>query len=132
MGPDMARLILRLAVGGLMLPHGLAKLSRGVHGIAGMLTARGLPGFIAYGVLLGEVAGPLLVLIGLWTRPAATVMAFNMAVAVWLAHTGDLFHASKGGGWALELQGLYFAGAAALALLGAGRYAVRNGTGRWD
>ncbi len=51
---DVGKLLLRLAVGGLMLFHGLHKLVAGVDGISGMLVAKGLPGFIAYGVLVGR------------------------------------------------------------------------------
>ncbi len=58
---DAGKLLLRLAVGGLMLFHGIHKLIDGVDGISGMLAAQGLPGFIAYGVLVGEVVAPLLV-----------------------------------------------------------------------
>ncbi len=57
---DAGKLLLRLAVGGLMLFHGLHKLLDGVDGISGMLAAKGLPGFIAYGVLVGEVVAPCL------------------------------------------------------------------------
>ncbi|HIE8860294.1 TPA: DoxX family membrane protein [Klebsiella quasipneumoniae subsp. similipneumoniae] len=53
---DAGKLLLRLAVGGLMLFHGLHKLLDGVDGISGMLAAKGLPGFIAYGVLVGAWA----------------------------------------------------------------------------
>jgi putative oxidoreductase len=52
------KLLLRLAVGGLMLFHGLHKLFGGVGFISGMLVEKGLPGFIAYGVLIGEVVAP--------------------------------------------------------------------------
>ncbi len=52
---DFGKFLLRLAVGGLMLFHGLHKLFDGVDGISNMLIAKGLPGFIAYGVLVGEV-----------------------------------------------------------------------------
>lgn len=41
---DAGKLLLRLAVGGLMLFHGLHKLLDGVDGISGMLVAKGLPG----------------------------------------------------------------------------------------
>ncbi len=51
---DAGKLLLRLAVGGLMLFHGLHKLLDGVDGISGMLVAKGWPGFIAYGVLVGD------------------------------------------------------------------------------
>ncbi len=80
---DFGKLLLRLVVGGLMLFHGLHKLFDGVDGISAMLVAKGLPGFIAYGVLVGEVVAPILLILGVLTRPAALVLAFTMAVA-WL------------------------------------------------
>lgn len=40
---DAGKLILRLALGILVIMHGLAKLSSGVGGIAGMLSSHGLP-----------------------------------------------------------------------------------------
>ena len=42
---DTGKLILRLSLGILVLMHGLAKLSGGVGGIAGMLSGHGLPGY---------------------------------------------------------------------------------------
>ena len=66
-----------------MLFHGLHKLFGGVGFISGMLVEKGLPGFIAYGVLIGEVVAPILSIVGLFTRPAALVLAFTMIVA-WL------------------------------------------------
>ena len=47
-----------------------------------------------------------------------------MIVAVLVAHTGDLFHLNKQGGYQLELQAMYLFTAVALALTGAGRYSV--------
>ena len=44
--------------------------------------------------------------------------------AVLLAHTGDLFHLGRSGGYALELQAMYLFTAVALALTGAGRFSV--------
>ena len=115
-----------------MLLHGIGKVRHGIGGISGEVTAHGLPSVVAYLVYLGEVVAPILVVIGWATRPAAVVIAINMLVAVWLAHMGTVWTLNKGGGWSLELQGLYFFGAAAIALLGTGRYAVMNGMGRWS
>ena len=44
-------------------------------------------------------------------------MAFNMVVAVALAHAAQISTLGKSGGWALELQGLYFFGSLAIALM---------------
>lgn len=109
--------LLRLAVAGLMLLHGISKLMHGLGPIEGMLVNAGLPAFIAYGVLIGEVIAPLLVLANRFVVPAALVMAFNMIVAVALAHSSQVFTLGKAGGWALELQGLYFFGSLAIALM---------------
>jgi len=115
--PEVGFFILRWAVAGLMLFHGISKLLHGLGSIQAMLIAAGLPAFIAYGVLIGEVVAPLLVLANRLVVPAALVMAFNMVVAVALVHTAQVFTLSKSGGWALELQGLFFFGSLAIALL---------------
>lgn len=129
---DLGRLVLRLTVGGLMLPHGIAKATGGLGGISSMLAAKGLPEALAYGVYVGELVAPVLIIAGWYTRPAAVVLAFNMVVAVLLAHQGDLMQLNEHGGWALELQAFYLFGALAVALLGAGKYAVSGGNGKWD
>jgi len=114
-------LVLCWSVAGMMLFHGISKLSHGIGSIEGVVTAAGLPSFVAYGVLVGEVLAPLLILAGLFVVPAALVMAFNMIVAVALAHAAQFFTLGKSGGWALELQALYFFGSLAIALLAPAR-----------
>ena len=121
---DTGKLLLRLAVGGLMLFHGLHKAIDGVDGIAGMLVAKGLPGFIAYGVLVGEVIAPILIILGILTRPAALVLAFTMVVAWLMVGTGKTFALDAVGAWAIESLVYFFVGALAIAFLGAGRYAI--------
>jgi len=96
-----------------------------------MLTAKGLPGFLAYGVYIGEIIVPLLLIIGFRTRIAALIFAFNMLVAMLLAHAGDIFTLSKHGGWAVELIALFLFGALALFFTGAGKYAFST-THKWD
>lgn len=132
MTDDMGKLVLRLSVGVLMLLHGIFKLQNGVGGIAGMLGSQGLPGFLAYGVYLGEVVGPVLVIIGLCTRVGAVLIIGNMLVALALAHSQELFSLGSMGGWALELQGMFLFGAVAIALLGAGKFSVGGVSGRYN
>lgn len=123
----LGKLILRLGVGGLILLHGIAKLlNPGSLGWIGDLVAsQGLPTFLAYGVLIGEVIAPVMAILGWQTRLAGLLMAGNMLVAFALVHMGDLFTLGDSGGWALELQGLYLFGALAIVFLGSGRMAVR-------
>ncbi|WP_194726171.1 DoxX family protein [Noviherbaspirillum malthae] len=129
---DAGKLVLRAAIAILLLFHGISKLIGGVGFITGMLAKFGLPPAIGYLVYIGEVVAPLLILFGIWARAAALVVAINMVVAVLLVHTAQFFTTSQTGGWALELQGLYFAGAIAIALLGAGRYSIGGVTGKWN
>ena len=129
---DAGKLLLRVSLGLLMLLHGIKKLRGGIDGIIGNVDSHGLPTFFAYGVYLGEVVAPLFLLAGWMTRPAALVFAFNMIIAVWLSHADQVFDLGKSGGWAIELPALYFFGAIVLALIGAGRYSVSRGNGRFD
>ena len=121
---DFGKLFLRLAVGGLMLFHGLHKLFGGVGFISGMLVEKGLPGFIAYGVLIGEVVAPVLIVLGILTRPAALVLAFTMIVAWLMVGTGKTFALDAVGAWAIESLVYFFIGALAVAFMGAGRYSL--------
>ncbi len=130
---DVGKLILRVVIGGLMLPHGFSKVGAdGIAGIQGMLAGRGLPELLAYGVYAGEIVAPLLMIVGYFTRPAAGVFAFNMLVAIALAHATQLVQLNDHGGLQLELQYLFMFGSIAIVLLGAGRYSASGGTGRWD
>lgn len=129
---DTGKLILRLALGLLILLHGISKVMNGVDGILAGVTKAGLPEAFGYLVYVGEVLAPLLVIVGFWTRAAASIIAINMIVAVYLVHVPQLFTLAQTGGWALELQGMYFFTAVAIALLGAGRYSVGGAAGRWN
>lgn len=129
---DLGKLVIRSALAILILLHGISKLTGGIDGITGMVTNAGMPAAFAYGVYVGEVIAPLLVLIGLWTRAAAVAMAINMVVAIMLVHIPELAQLNKQGGWALELQGMFLFGAIAVALLGAGRYSVGGINGKWN
>ena len=126
---DTGKLVLRLALGLLILFHGVSKLMDPI--LAGV-TSAGFPRAFGYLVYVGEVLAPILVVIGFLTRPAALVIAINMMFAVYLVHTSQFFTLSKTGGWALELQGMYFFTAVAIALLGAGRFSVGGTANRWN
>ena len=123
---DIGKLVLRLTLGILLLLHGVAKIFGGVGGIAGMLQGIGLPGFMAYGVYIGEVLAPLLIIVGWYARVGALVVVVNMLVAIYLAHQKDVFALGQGGGWAIELQAFFLFTALALALIGPGRFSAKE------
>jgi putative oxidoreductase len=129
---DAGKLVLRAVLAAMLLFHGISKMHSGIGFVADMLAKAGLPVVFGYGVYIGEVIAPLLILVGLFTRPAALVVAINMIVAVLLVHTSQFFTLNETGGWALELQGMYFFTAIAIALLGAGRYSVAGTNGRFN
>ena len=129
---DLGKLLLRVALSLLMLFHGVSKIYHGIDSIIGMIDRAGLPSAVAYLVYIGEVGAPILVLLGIWSRPAALIIAINMTVAVLLVHTSQFFTLTKTGGWALELQAMYFASALAVALLGAGRFSFGGAAGKWN
>jgi len=123
---DLGRLLLRLGLGACILLHGIAKLRGGIDPIAGMVTGLGLPAFVAYGVYVGELLAPVLVILGWYSRIGALVIAINMVAAVALVHRADLFKLADTGGYALELQAMYLITALALALMGPGRFSVNE------
>ncbi|WP_417781268.1 DoxX family protein [Stutzerimonas xanthomarina] len=132
MTDDLGKLVLRVSLGVLILLHGLFKLQNGIDGIIGMLASHGLPALLAYGVYIGEVVGPALVIVGVFTRVGALLIAVNMLAAFGLAHLQELFSLGQMGGWALELQGMFLFGSIAVALLGAGRFSVGGTGGRYN
>lgn len=125
--PDFGKLVLRLSLGFLLLFHGEFKVVHGVGWIASMLKAHGIPGFVAWGAYVGEVVAPVMLIIGLMTRPAAFIIAVNLVFATLLVKTGAVWDRTSVGAWALESEAFYFFAAFAIMLLGAGRYClIRN------
>lgn len=91
--------LLRIVTGLLFLWHGSRKLF-GFPAEAG----EDSPAWITYGAGPIELVGGVLVMIGLFTRPAAFICSGTMAVAYWLVHgMRDLFPLNNGG----ELAALY-------------------------
>lgn len=130
MNPDtsdaIGKLILRLTLSILILLHGIAKLTGGIDPVTAMLQGIGLPAVMAYGVYIGEIVGPTLLLIGWYARIGAGIIAINMLFALLLAHRGQFLALTPHGGWALELQGMYLFTALALVLIGPGRLSIND------
>lgn len=130
--PGLGLLLLRISIGGLMLTHGINKIKNGVGKIKGMLTAKELPEIMAYGIYLGEVVAPILIIIGFFTRPAAAIVAFTMGVAIYAANGSDLLAVDARGSFKIELALMYLLGSLTLVFSGSGRFGVRKGLGPWD
>ena len=131
-GQNIGRFLLRIAVGGLLLFHGISKLTHGVAWMAGPLSAFHLPFFVAYGVYIGEVVAPVLIILGVWTRPAALVIAFDLLMAIVLVSHPRMYSINPSGGWGMELDALYLLPALAVFFLGAGKLSVTGANGKWN
>lgn len=108
--------LMRIVTGFLFLCHGSQKLF-GLPAAA----REGAPAWIQFGAGGIEFFGGLLVMIGLFTRPAAFLSSGCMAVAYWLAHgTQALFPLNNGG----ELAALYCFVFLFIACRGAGMWGV--------
>lgn len=123
---DIAKLILRLSVGIMMLFHGFEKVVNGIGGIKHLTVSAGLPEFFAYGVFVGEVIVPIFIILGLYARVASVFLAVNMTMAIYLAHGNSLFALGKHGALAIELPLFYLVLSIVIFLLGSGKYAVNN------
>ncbi|HRP62333.1 MAG TPA: DoxX family protein [Phycisphaerales bacterium] len=87
---DLGLTLLRIAAGLLMAPHGWGKIppsGQFLDGVSEM--GFPMPIVFAWGAALSEFVGGLLLAAGLFTRPAAFMMAGTMVVAAFVAHAGD-------------------------------------------
>ena len=119
---NFGTLILRLFLGFFMLLHGYAKLKHGLGGIESILMNNGWPTIFAYGIYIGEILAPILLIIGYKVRFAAFTILMTIITAIYLVHAGDLLSLSKTGGLMLELQYFYIFTSLVIIFLGAGRY----------
>ena len=123
----IGKLVLRLLTGLLMLFHGVAKVSHpdSLVFIKARLIDLGLPHLTVYGVYLGEIIAPIMIILGIFSRIGGLLIVGNMLFAIILMHAGHLFLLTEHGGWRLELQGFYLFCGLAIMFLGSGKYAVR-------
>jgi putative oxidoreductase len=130
MSEDFGKLALRLGLGGLVLFHGINKLLTGLDPVTALLAQHNMSETLAYGVYLGELIAPVFVILGLFSRVGGLLIAANMLAAVLLAGIANVLVIAPGGGYALEVEAMYFAAAIAVTLCGAGRFSI--GGGRWN
>lgn len=129
---DAGKLILRLLVGGLLILHGFHKILSGPAGVAGMIASLHLPHFFAWGVYIGEVVAPILVILGVYARIGGWIILANMIVAVLATRGIHIFYLNAYGGLGLELEFFYAFGGLAIALMGSGRFSLGGASGKWN
>ncbi|GAA2175387.1 hypothetical protein GCM10009846_25080 [Agrococcus versicolor] len=135
---DVALLVLRLVVGGVMVAHGAQKLfAQGIDATVAGFAGMGVPmPEIAAPFVIGvELVGGALIVLGAALPIVGLLVAIDMAVALALVHAPFGVFVAEGG-W--ELVAALGAGALALAVVGGGRIGVdgllggrsRRGRGR--
>ncbi len=88
---DYGKLPLRLAVGALFLFTGITK-AMDFKGVVGFLTMKGFPlaKFMAGLLTVGEIAGGLMLVLGLLTRIGAAILSIILIVALAKVHAAQL------------------------------------------
>lgn len=124
---DLAKFILRITLGLLMLFHGVGKLVnlQTLGFIKNQLEGIGMHPIFAYGVYVGEIVAPLLIILGIYSRFGGFLIFLNMLFAIGLVHMNDLLNLTEHGGWRLELQAFYLIVGLVIMLIGSGRYAIK-------
>jgi putative oxidoreductase len=125
---DIGLLIMRVCLGGMLAAHGMQKVfgffsGPGISGFAKYLTSLGFAPatFWAYVAGCTELAGGLLLVIGLFTRGAAAWLFIFMCIIIIKVHFSRGFFMQNGG---FEYPLVIASVCLALALMGGGKYAV--------
>jgi putative oxidoreductase len=116
--------LLRLALGAMWISHALLKLLVfTMPGTAAFFESQGLPGFLAYPLVVAELVGGAAIVLGFYGRQASVLLAPVLAVVVWVHFpNGWVFTAAKGG-WEYPL--FLMVASVAHGLIGDGRWALR-------
>jgi putative oxidoreductase len=120
MNTEQVHRALALALGLLLLFHGIDKAMNGIGHIESMLGNYDLTAkykeYLAYGVYIGEIVAPVMLIASKYIRIAAAIVAVNMLVAIFLKSSDKIFTLGEHGGWSIELPFLYLLLASILAL----------------
>ena len=121
---DLAATLLRVTSGVWFLLHaGLKIFVFTPAGTAGFFDSIGLPGFLAYVVILAELIGGLALIAGFKTREVALGLSVILLGSIYTPHfAAGFFFSNPNGGW--EFPAFWALTLWALALLGNGAYAV--------
>lgn len=118
----LALLALRVVLGLIFLVHGYPKLVHPTPAMHDFFVSHGLPGYFLSVAGVLECFGAVLLFLGLFTRPAALLLAVEMGVAIWKVHSAHGIMAVKDYEFPLSVA----AGCFVLATVGAGLLSADN------
>jgi putative oxidoreductase len=81
-----AQLVMRLAIGAILIAHGYHKVFGGFHHHMDMVVSLGLPKWTAYLSAGTEFFGGIALVLGVFTRFFALAVLIEMSVAIWKVH----------------------------------------------
>ncbi len=126
--PNFGKLVLRFGLGFIVLLHGIHKLRFGIEFIHQWITSYHLPAFISYGVYIGEVVAPIMLILGLFTRAASFVIVLNMIIAIFFLYSSGFapFSITATGGLKAELDFILLFVAIGMTFVGGGTFGLRE------
>jgi putative oxidoreductase len=116
----LALFVMRLTLGLIMVAHGYQNTFRHLHDHVHMVASLGLPAWLGYVSSFTELLGGLLILIGLFTRPAAVAVCIDLVVAIWKVHWHNGLMGDHGYEFPLAIATIAFA----LIFFGGGAIAI--------
>jgi putative oxidoreductase len=116
----LSLLILRVILALIFIYHGYPKLTHTHGNLQGLFIDHGMPAYFAQVAGVIETFGGGLLLLGLFARPAALLIALEMCVAIWKVHSLHGIYAVRDYEFPLVLAGACFV----LATVGAGLISI--------
>lgn len=122
---DHGAFLLRVASGALLLAHGLLLkvMTFGFAGTAGFFQSIGYPAALAYVVIIAEVVGGLMLILGVYSRYVALALVPIMIGATVQHLPNGWMFAAPNGGW--EFPAFWTVALVVQALIGDGSYALK-------
>lgn len=74
--------IMRVVMGIIFLSHGVAKLQMGLSNVDAWFSSIGIPGFLAYVVVMLELVGGIMIIVGLFTRYVSALFVVMLIGAI--------------------------------------------------
>jgi len=120
---DVAALLLRLSLGTMYIAHGLWKvLALSMPVTVSFFVAHGFPSWTAYAVVVAELVGGTLLLLGVQVRIVAALLIPILLGALKVHMPNGFVFSYPNGGW--EYPAFLIVASAVQSLLGAGFYAL--------